>query len=159
WALLDWQATVRTKSTYRVEAVAGPPRAVDSLEIQCTQAGTSLTIDTGAACFTLKSGGHFPFDSVTVAGQTSIGAAGSRLTVEDARGRIFQPRLEQVEISQSGPLRLVARVNGSLVAEGSRWSGCRLSAYLHFFAGLGAVQFDLTLHNPRRAGHPGNRWS
>jgi hypothetical protein len=158
WALLDWQAVVETKTTYRVEIVPGPPREINSPKIQFRLEATSLTIDTGAACFVIRSGGTFPFDSVTIAGQPAIDAARTHLTIESNEEQIFRPRLEEFELIESGPLRVVIRVKGSLGLAG-RNSWCRFFAYLHFFAGLAVVRFDLTLHNPRRARHPGNFWN
>ena len=55
-------------------------------------------------------------------------------------------------------MRVVIPSSRRLVRKGGRpW--CRFFAYLHFFAGWPTVRFDLTLHNPRRARHPGNFWS
>ena len=139
WALLDWQAVVETKTSYRVEIVPGPPREVESTKIQFKQEGPLFTIDTGAARFVLRSGGRFPFDSVTVAGQSAIDPERTRLTVENDHEQIFRPRLEELELIESGPLRLVTRVRGSLGVAG-RKAWCLLSAYLHFFAGLGVVR-------------------
>jgi YetA-like protein len=159
WALLDWRAVVATKATYHVEIAAELSTGVDSPKIQLRQEAQSLTIDTGAACFVIRSGVTFPFESVSVAGQPAINPAQAHLTVECEEGQIFHPRLAQVELVESGPLRVVIRVNGSLGRKGRGRPWCLLSAYLHFFAGLAVVRFDLTLHNPRPAGHPGNFWS
>jgi hypothetical protein len=158
WALLDWQAVVETKTTYRVEIGPADPPVVDSRRIQLRQDGQCLTIETGAACFVLKSGGRFPFESITVGGQPAIDAERTQLTVESDANLIIRPRIEQIEIIEAGPLRAVVRLSGSLGRAGGKpW--CLLSAYLHFFAGHGAVRIDLTLHNPRAAAHPGNFWS
>jgi hypothetical protein len=158
WALLHWQAVVETQTTYRVEIVPYVSHAVEAPEILIWHEGPALTIDTGAACFVIRSGGIFPFDSVTVAGQSAIDTERTRFTVESEDGQIFYPRLEQVEVVESGPMRVLARVRGSLGhGIGKPW--CLLSAYLHFFARHGVVRFDLTLHNPQRARHPANFWS
>src|SRR5271165_5554594 len=98
WALLDWQAVVETKTSYRVEIVPDPPREIDSPQIRFRQEATSLTVDTGAACFVIRSGGTLPFDSVTVAGQPAIDAARTHLTVESDEEQIFRPRLEEFEL-------------------------------------------------------------
>ncbi len=158
WALLDWQAVVKSKTTYRVEIALHHSIEGDSPRIQVRQDVSSLKIDTGAACFVIQSGGTFPFHSVTVAGQPAIDPARTHLTVESDEGQVFQPRNEEFELVESGPLRVVIRVGGSLGVAG-RGSWCRFFAYLHFFAGLALVRVDLTLHNPRRAGHRGNLWS
>ena len=159
WSLLDWQAVVENRAAFRVEVVTvGSPSEVDSPTIHIKQEGRSLTIDTGAACLVIRSGGAFPFDSVTVAGQPVIDAERTRFAAESEDGESFHPRLDKVEVVESGPLRVVTRASGSLgLGVGKPW--CHLSAYLHFFAGLGVVRFDLTLHNPRHASHPGNFWS
>ncbi len=158
WALLDWQAVVDATTTYRVEIASRPHRQVDSPEIQVRQEGPALTLDTGVACFVIRLGGRFPFDSATVAGQPAIDPGRTHFTVEDNREHIFQPGIDELEIVEHGPLRMVIRVKGSL-GRTARRTWCLFSAHLHFFAGLGVVRLDLTLHNPRRARHPGNFWS
>ncbi len=159
WALLDWQAVVPAKATYRLEIAPGPPPIVESRAIHVRQQASSLTIDTGAASFVLRSGGHFPFDSVTVAGKAAIDQLRTGFTVESEKGQIFHPLLDEFEILESGPIRVLVRLQSSLALAGSRRPWCLLSTCIHFFAGLALVRFDLTLHNPSRAGHPGNLWS
>lgn len=158
WALLDWQAVVETKTTYHAEVVHGPPREVISPKIQVRREGPSLTIETGSACFVLRSGGRFPFDSVTVAGKPAIDPTRTHLAVESDHEAIFPPQLDELEIIESGPLRVVCHLRAS-VALGGKKDWCLVSAFLHFFAGVGVVRFDLTLLNPRGARHPGNLWS
>jgi hypothetical protein len=158
WALLDWQADTQKRADYRLEIGAGVRDQVNSRRIQLAQDGPVVKIDAGAACFVLKVGGRFPFESVTVDGRPAIDSARTNLTVESDDKQSFRPRLEALEVVEPGPLRVVVRVKGSLVAENGK-PFCLLVAYLHFFAGHGAVRFDMTLHNPRRAGHPGNFWS
>ena len=156
WALLDWRAVVPAKATYRLDIVPVPHPVIDSPEIRLVQQGDALTIDTGAACFVVRSGGHFPFDSVSVAGETAIDQLRTHFTVESDQGQIFCPLAGKFEILESGPVRVVVRLLNPLVPAGSRRPWCRLSTCIHFFAGLALVRFDLTLHNPRRAKHPGN---
>jgi hypothetical protein len=159
WVLLDWQATVPAKATYGLEIAASPRRAAVPAEIRLERERDALTIDTGAARFVLCSGGHFPFASVSVGAQTAIDVSRTRFVVENDRGRIFGAQIDELEILDSGPLRMVVRAQGSLAPSGRRQSFCRLTACCHFFAGHPLVRFDLTLHNPRRARHPGNFWS
>ena len=140
------------------EIAPGPLHEVDSPLIRVTRDVGSLTIDTGIACFGLRNAGEFPFDSVTVAGRSVIDSVQTQFTVETDKLRVFRASTEEFELVDEGPLRVVVRVKGSLGARGRKpW--CRYFALLHFFAGLGVVRFDLTLHNERRAGHPGNFWS
>ena len=159
WALVDWQAVVENKTSYRVEIVAGSTRQDDSPGIQIKQDSSTLTIDTGAACFVLLYGGRFPFETVTVAAQPAIDSAQTQFAIENDQGEVFRARMEEFEIVEAGPLKALIRVKGRLTPISGSSSWCLISAYLHFFAGLGVVRFDLTLHNPRRARHPGNFWS
>ena len=159
WALLDWQAVVETKTTYRVEIALDRSIPVDSPEILLSRDDSSCTIDTGVACFVIRAGMTFPFESVSVAGQPAIDPTRTHLTFESDQGQVYRPRLEQVELVESGPLKVVVRVKGRLSRRENGKSWCLLSACLHFFAGLGVVRIDMTVHNPRRAGHPANFWS
>ena len=160
WALLDWQADIAAKATamYRLEIGHEASGEVGSRKVQTSQQAARLSIDTGVAQFSIRAGGAFPFESVTVASRPAIDAARTRFTVVDESGHTFQPLLERVELVEQGPLRSAVKLEGRLVREGGQ-PLCRFFAWLHFFAGLPAVRFDLTLHNPRRAGHPRNFWN
>jgi YetA-like protein len=158
WALLDWQAVVQTTTSYRVEIAPEAAHEFESPHIQLRREGTSLTVDTGAACFVVNSETTFPFNSVTAAGQPAIDSTRTHFVVESEEGQVLKPRMDELDVAESGPLRVVIRVKGAIGPAGGRpW--CRFFANLHFFAGLAGVRFDLTLHNPRRAIHPGNFWS
>ncbi len=160
WALLDWQADIAAEATakYRLDIGKESAGEVGSPKVQTSQQAARLLIDTGVAQFAIRAGGAFPFESVLVANRPVIDAARTRFTVVDESGHTFQPLLERVELVERGPLRSAVKLEGQLVREGGQ-PLCRVFAWLHFFAGLPAVRFDLTLHNPRRAGHPGNFWS
>jgi len=160
WALLDWQADIAAEATarYRIEIGQDASGAAGSPKVQTSQEAARLSIDTGVAQFSIRAGGAFPFESVTVASRPAIDAARTRFTVVDESGHTFQPLLERVELIEQGPLRSAVKLEGRLVREGGQ-PLCRVFACLHFFAGLPTVRFDLTLHNPRRAGHPGNFWT
>ncbi len=163
WVLLDWQADVAAESAARYRVEIGKKTSPDagSPRVQVRRDGSNLVLDTGAARFALGAGGAFPFEAVTVAGdRPAIDAGRTGLTVIDEAGQAFQPKLERVELAEQGPLRVAVAIEGRL--EPVRPGGqplCRLFGWLHFYAGLAAVRIDLTLHNPRRAGHPGNCWS
>ena len=160
WALLDWQADIaaEAKAKYRIEIGKEASGGVGSPKVQTSQEAARLSIDTGVALFTIRAGGAFPFESVLVASRPAIDAARTRFTVVDDSEHTFQPLLERIELVEHGPLRSAVKLEGQVVREGGK-PLCRFLAWLHFFAGLPTVRFDLTLHNPRRAGHPGNFWS
>ncbi len=160
WALLDWQADIATGSTasYRLEVGQGPPEETGSPRVRVRREAASLEIDTGVARFTIRTGGVFPFESVIVAHRPAIDAARTRFTVVDEAGQTFQPRLDRLDLVEQGPLRSTVKLEGELVRPGGQ-PPCRVFGWLHFYAGLAVVRFDLALHNPRRARHPSNYWS
>ncbi len=160
WALLDWQAEIAAETTarYRIEVGREASGAVAATQVRTGHEAGRLLIDTGTAQFALRTGNTSLFESVTVANRPAIDAARTRFTVVDESGQTFQPLLERVELAEQGPLRSAVKLEGRLVRKGGQ-PLCRIFGWLHFYAGLAAVRFDLTLHNPRRAGHPGNLWS
>jgi hypothetical protein len=158
WLLLDWQASVEGEATYRLrlaaEGESAPPGAGG---LRASEQAGVVTVDTGAAQFQLRAAGPFPFAAATVGGGRAIDEARTRFTVEDDAGVVHEPRVGAVRLEESGPVRAAVRLEGEVEAAG-REPLVRFVARLHFFAGAATVRFDLTLHNPRRAEHPGGLW-
>jgi hypothetical protein len=155
WVLLDWQASVSGTATYRlILAREHPISTPPAPPLRVSDQDGLVSIDTGAARFQLRAGGPFPFTS-------AAGGAGGEIrtqcTVEDEAGAVYQLQPAHAHLEESGPLRAVVRLEGYL-ATPVRAPWCKFTARLHFFAGSPTVRFDLTLHNPRRAEHPGGLW-
>ncbi len=158
WSLLDWQADVRGSAVYRLDlAPEGSASDPDGPRISLETRPEELVIDTGAARFRLRPNGPFPFASVVTNGEEAVCAEKTRLAVEDEGGRVHEPRIRRMEIEEPGPLRAVVLAEGEMVRPGAE-PLLRLIVRLHFFAGSAAVRFVVTLHNPRKAEHPGGLW-
>src|SRR5207244_1063179 len=79
---------------------------------------------------------------------------GAHWLLTDVRGKLGTPRVERIDVEAAGPLRATVRLEG-------RFRGrvpARFVARLGFHAGTALVRVDFTLHNPRRARHPGGLW-
>jgi len=159
WALLDWLADAPgERAATRVEIGEGAPAAPGGPRVEVREeAGGACVVETGAATFRLAHAGRFPFESVEVGGAPAIDAARSGLRVEDGAGRTFEATPRAVTVEERGPIRACIRVAGDLASPGAP-PLCRFLARLHFVAGSPVVRFHLTLHNPRRAQHPGGLW-
>lgn len=151
WVLLDWIAEAGA-GPYRVEA--GEPAAVEGPVVQVEERGGVVTVSTGAARFEMGKD-RFPLRSVTIDGVEAIDPERTLFALDDDGG----PIIDSIEVEAHGPLRAAVCLRGRLV-----WPNPRpelfgdIIARLHFFAGSGAVRFELTIRNPRRAAHPGGLW-
>ena len=157
WALLDWQADLRDSTVFRTRTTSEPR---DNFSVPTVSAELGLgvvTVDTGLARFELSVGSAFPFRSGHVSGARAIDPARTRLTAEDEQGRSYQARIEKLEVEVSGPVRAVVRARGKLVG-GEESVLLDFDAWLHFYAGMAVVRFDLVLCNGRKADHPGGLW-
>ena len=159
WTLLDWQASVTTSSRYQAEVTSGPSRAGhEAPKVTTTvQPGNGVEVDTGPARFRLIPDGPIPFRSVEVDGASAIDRDRTRFAVEDRSGIAHEPTADRVDVIEAGSLRTVVRLEGHLLKRATRPSA-RFVLDLHFFAGSATVRFELTIHNPNRAGHPGGCW-
>ena len=158
WVLLDWLAEAGA-GPYTLTA-GQPAPSLETTRVRVERNGDAPTIDTAAARFELgTANGQFPFRSVAVGGASAIDPARTYFLVEDDRGRVFAPTADAVEVEDAGPVRATVCLLGNLAAVGHAAESLgRFVARLHFFAGSAAVLFALTLHNPRRAHHPGGLW-
>jgi hypothetical protein len=157
WALLDWQVVATGgPGVYRVGPAAGAVPAEGPL-VQLRQQEGAVTVDTGAACFTLATGSAFPFRSVLAGGEPAADAARSELVVEDEAGALYRPHIATLRVEEEGPVRALVRLQGVLAGPKAE-PLAELTALLHFHAGSAVVRFELTLRNPRKAEHPGGLW-
>jgi hypothetical protein len=154
WVLLDWQGEAAA-ACYRL--TAGDPTPAEGPVVRVEAGGGGATVDTGAARFELGAGGAFPFRAARGGDVPLIDAARTRFAVEDEGGRVYLPRIDQVQVEAPGPVRAQVRLRGELAADGAE-PLADFEARLHFFAGSASVRFDLTIRNPRPAEHPGGLW-
>jgi hypothetical protein len=158
WLLLDWQAFVQESTTYKVgidpvDETVSP----NGVSLRAIKLNNGIKIDTGVALFQIEVGGRFPFKTVRSAGVEIIDPDRTRFTIEDEVGRFFEPRIQSVNLEEQGPIRIALCITGDLFCDGIESLG-RFMARLHFSAGSGTVRFEITIHNPRKAEHPGGLW-
>jgi hypothetical protein len=161
WALVDLQADIERaagRTSYEIVVGHAPGRATDGPRVTASISGTAVTVDTGAARFSIGPGERFPCGDVTIGEHRVTDASRTGLSVEDADGRRLTTVIDRVEAEHVGTLRTVVRCEGRLVGP-DRHASLHLIARLHFFAGSATVRIVLTLRNPRAAGHPGGRWT
>ena len=123
-------------------------------EVRVSEEPQTILVETGAATFHLDRVTLRPFARVLFDGAELIKAGSSRIVFTHANGRQAIPRVERVVVEARGPVRATIRFEGAI--RGCR--GVRFVARVCFFAGTGLVRIRLTIHNPRRARHPGGLW-
>ncbi len=158
WTLLDFRADVGDgAATYTVE-VADTTPTTPSTPLRWSTEGQALTVETGRARITFAPGRHCPFANVVVGGRERVGPGASCLRATDGTGRELHAVIDDVELEASGPVRVAVRLSGRLLDD--RGSALlAVGARCHLFVDTAVAKLELAVHNPRAAGHPGNRWS
>jgi hypothetical protein len=155
WLLLDTLLPPEHGESLRLAAGQDKVPAPPLPGALCVREGfDAITVDTGTARFHLDRGRLLPFTRVVLNDRDALENGGCRLVLSDARGREGTPVVRAVALEASGPVRATVRLEGTF---GGRVPA-RFVARLCFFAGNGLVRLRLTLHNPRRARHPGGLW-
>ena len=159
WLLIDFRADttpdMSTKYLLTKDADARYAAQAPS-RLQVVHDEHTVVVDTGVARFSFRDGDNFPFGDITVSGRKQLDESRSGLEIAPAQGQQWRPRIGQLRIEESGPVRAVLFVGAETgVADDAR---VRPFARLHFFEGLATVRVELTLHNPRRALHRGGYW-
>lgn len=126
-------------------------------QLEVSRAGSSITIDTGAARFQLPCSGPCLIDSVLVDGKEQLGQGGVEILYEGAAQQVCRPRIVDVQVAEIGPLRATVRVEGVIDGTGTR-RPLEFSAQLCFSARSAVVEIEFRLRNPRRALHRGGLW-
>src|SRR5262249_20348320 len=148
---LDFRASTASARSSYVQLGIGPvelrelPGAID--EIDVSESGGAVRINTGAAIFEIQPGA-FLISRVCIRNKPDHLSIGDlRVRTEDGATCPFTVHTWTVE--ERGPLRTTVRLDGAVRTV----SGKRLLvvvARLHCFAGLATVQMDVTLRNPNR---------
>lgn len=155
WLLLDFLAgALRAGENAWAVVPAGRRKPPAPSPLRVREADGEVIVETGAATFHVSARRLLPFARVLVAGEDLLepGSGGALLT--DAKGRQRAPQVERVALEARGPVRATVRLEGRFAGR----AGLRFVARLCFFAGTGLVRYRLTVHNPRRARHPGGTW-
>lgn len=115
WLLVSFPASVSAggSATYRIvtdgSAGPNPPPAVP---LSLTTSGNQVTINTGAATFTLGGDPDALFDEIRLANGTVL-VTGGALTARTGGSDVSHPTTRRVRIERSGPLSAVVVVEGA----------------------------------------------
>jgi hypothetical protein len=114
---------------------------------------STVVIATGTATFHLSRTGLL-LKQVSVGTKEVLKPGSFDIVITDARGGQGRPHVERVSVEARGPVRATVKLEGRFRGR----VGCRFVARFCFFAHTGLVRVRLTIHNPRRARHPGGLW-
>jgi hypothetical protein len=145
WVLLDAQTpTGRGNAPLRLR-LGGSGNTAHEAALRVDRSGDGVRITTGPHAF-----------AVSPASSGLIQATGAKglLRVAGDNGN-WPVRWKSVTVEEAGPLRTVVRADGTADASGKPLT---LRARLHFFAGIPAVRFALTVTNPSKAVHRDGFW-
>lgn len=158
WVLVDARidADASAGTEFQLET-SDPAAASPGPAIVVLESGGAVAVDTGAARFTLRAAGAFPFDAVDVAEAPALSPGASGLMVTDSLGEARRAEIRSVEVEERGPLRVVVLIRG-IVPAGAGPGQLVLTARVHLYAGLPTVRLLVTLTNPNRAVHKGGFW-
>jgi hypothetical protein len=115
WLLVTFPATVAAhgSATYRMvtDGSAGPNPS-PPVAVSLTQNGSQITVDTGAATFTLGGNAGALFDEIRRANGTRL-VSGSTLTAVVNGAEANHPATRRVTIEHAGPLSAIVVVEGA----------------------------------------------
>lgn len=155
WLLVEFQADidVESQSFYALAPDAAGIDAGPSLSIE--HAGESLRVWTGAATIDVPRIGSAFIAAAEVGGRPVLES--SAIVAEDANGSPYEFAISRATVERAGALRAVIHLDGALVGV-SRQRWLDAAVRMRFFAGLGTVNIELSVTNPRAARHPGGVW-
>lgn len=159
WLLLDFLATPESVGHGGPWEITSGADSGDGGQTASfvTESPTAITIDTGAATFVARR----PSDPSAGPGILSANRHGEAvrgfvsLDLVSGAGELFHPCVETIAVEARGPVCTRIRLDGRFPP--GRHS-CRFRVRFRAFAGTGLLRADITLHNPRRARHPGGLW-
>ncbi|MGF1580088.1 MAG: hypothetical protein ACFCD0_12065 [Gemmataceae bacterium] len=125
-----------------------------ALHLEVEEFPHGYVVHTGSAIFHLDRSAFPPISQAVMNGQEVLapGASGTRMI--DRVDNSMEIQVLKSGCTVKGPVRASFVYEGAFGEPGI----CRFVGRICFFAGTGLVRIDLTIHNPRRAKHPGNLW-
>ena len=156
WLLVDAQPDDDPAAAAGSHCLRHQPGArVQGLQVR--QEGERVHVDTGRLRCTLSPGSAFPFVEVVSDGAPVLDAARCRFDALDEAGRACAVTFERAFVEDTGTMRCVVAVEGSIrTASGA--PSIELLLRLHFFAGSPTVRCLVRTRNPRKADHPDGYW-
>lgn len=119
--------------------------------------GEHLRINTGVASFCIDPGNPLGLFSAMIAKDELLAEKGFKIKFCDKEDNLCVPFVENFFVSENGPIRLSFKWEGCFQDCFDKLFAC-FKTELTFFSELSMVQMDFSLHNPRRAEHPGGIW-
>ena len=155
WLLCDFFADLPSgqQSAFQLTNVGASTKEISPLQAVSNDKGWQ--VNTGAARFIIDGKVLRPFVSVQVDDQEILGDP-AEVQLYDDQGRPWTPQVDQLQLEEQGPVRLSFRFSGGF-RRGKR-ELLRFEARLQFYAGSARSLFEVRVHNPRAAHHPGNLW-
>ena len=156
WALVSFPADVAAggESTYFLTDAAGP-RPEGGLKI--SRAGGALTVETGAGRFVVPDSGTALISQAWIDGRQVIGGKGLRGVFTSGAwpdrgleaGSVHTTFHDAVVVEESGPVRAVVAIKGTLTPGDKDRRMYDYTARLYFTANSSAVRVAFTLRNGR----------
>lgn len=115
WLLVTFPATVAANGSIAYGVVtdgSAGPNPAPAVAVSVTQTGNQVTVNTGAATFSLGSGSGALFDQVRLAGGTVL-VSGSALTARVNNTDTAHPTARRIAIEHAGPLTAILVVEGA----------------------------------------------
>ena len=116
-----------------------------------------FTVDTGGAKFVVPRDRLAPISSVVIDRTEILAANRSTVLLLDANRKEILPVIKTSSIEEQGSLRSTIVATGSFT-DSSTKRLLHFTSRITFLAGMASVIFDLQIHNPNAAKHPGNIW-
>lgn len=156
WVLLDFQASVNTRSISEYKLSKDAPNHVSLEGIPVTKEESLLHIETGVTSFYLDTQMFLPFKRVVTEGIDVIDGSKAGFILMDENNRQYEPKIKNISVETHGNLRVTIKVDG--VFQNKNKKILQFIARIHFFANHSFVRLDFTLRNPRAAKHPKGLW-
>ena len=159
WLLLDWRADAPGGSPYvtGIRRSEAPAVQLDRPAILARSSSGGWRVSTGRLEAELAIGRGLLLRRVE-SSAVALEEGQVWLEARDEQGHVHHASISTIEIEALGPLRVAVRGRGALIDTDGR-ALANLVTRVELFADSPVLRFEVTVHNPRAAGHPGGRWS
>lgn len=159
WALVSFRADVPAHSTRTYFLTDDGQATAPTSPLKVTRRATTITVETGAASFTLPREGNALLSSARIGGVTVIGRQGLRPTLttgawperglQEGAAHAGVHDATGVQVEEAGPARVVVAMQGRFTPGDKDRKGYDFTARLTFTAGSPSVRIVYTLSNGR----------
>ena len=155
WLLCDFLADLPSsrESVFRLSADKSGKELKSRLQV--VQDKDTWRVLTGPAEFHIDCTILRPFLEVR-AGNREVLTCPAEILLIDAENHTWTPQIDVIQLETAGPVKVTLKMQGGF--RNSRAELLRFEARLHFYDGTARTTFEIRLHNPRAARHPGNLW-